>query len=175
MYEWQKARDPLKMLPFYDIPIIDGKAVPKSVKSRAKKEKNPFIRFIKKVVSYKPTTFIGTNIMVALTTVFVQNAINKPLNIHKENQKNKIEHRIPTERLTFPTVGFWGTNRVNNFATPLINALATVNVSNKIAYCENCGSVIQYPKETADITCLKCQKVFKEIPILWDQNQAVKE
>ena len=175
MNEWQKAHDPLKLLPLYDIPIINGQVGPKSVTSRAQKQKNPFIRFVKKIVSYKPTTFIGTNIMVAVMTVLVQNAINRPIDMHKEKHQQRTEHRVSKERLNFPMGGFWGTNRVNNFMTPLINVLATVNINNKIAYCENCGALIQYPPKTAEVTCLKCQKVFKEIPLSLGQNQAVKE
>ena len=73
--EWQKAQDQLKLLKYYDIPIIDGKhnqtegeKVHKKHHREKRKERNPVLNFLKKCLYFKPKTFIGATVLAAMLT-----------------------------------------------------------------------------------------------------------
>ena len=163
MENWQKTHDALKLLPLYDIPIIKpAKDEQKSVKRNIKRG-NRFWRFFKKMIYYKPTTFIGTNLMVAALTVCVQNILNKP-HTHPKPKKEPIVHQTnETHRGVSSDKIILTTDSLNGLMTPLITALTQNNTT--VKFCEGCGDVIRYCTNSgkdANVTCLTCQKPFQE-------------
>ena len=185
MEDWQKAHAALKLLPLYDIPIIQPAKEEKKPTRRAVKKRNRFLRFLKKMVYYKPTTFIGTNLMVAGLTVFVQNAFSKP-HIHHKPDKAPIVHmateahqvvqkateeqslaKIPSEEKLnmFDSKTYFTMDSFSDFITPFVQALAMAQDKTTVRYCDGCGDVIRYTTNSGnnvEVTCLTCQKPFQE-------------
>ena len=171
--EWQKAQqDPLKLLPLYEIPNIKPPAdtVNPNLKKRKKKSRNGFVRFLQKLVYYKPTTFIGVTIMTAVLTALVQNAMLKPATLHKPRPKENVTERQPN---IFNDNTLFTATDVNAFIKPLITALIQNDETNRVAICENCGDVLQFKTTSGkpvQATCLTCQKPFVDITSVAEQN-----
>lgn len=171
--EWQKAQhDLLKLLPLYEVPIIKPQpdTVNPKIKKPKKKSRNGFVRFLQKLVYYKPTTFIGVTIMTAVLTALVQNAMLKPTTLHKPRHKENVTERQPN---IFNGNTLFTVNDVNAFIKPLVTALMQNNDTNRVAICENCGDVVQFKTSSGkaiQATCLTCQKPFVDITTLAEQK-----
>ena len=63
--------------------------------SRApRRKRNRFLRFCKRVLYFKPTTFIGTVIATAVITAMIQNLMSKPKTTHRPHLPEAVVQRI---------------------------------------------------------------------------------
>lgn len=174
--EWQKAQDQLKLLKYYDVPVIDGKehseteAKPHKRQTRTKKtEHGPVLKFLKKCLYFKPKTFIGATILAAvLTTIsggIMTSCFQEARTRHKDKRPKK-EHVCQT-------------NNMNNVETldkkHLLQQMYTFyqlgggwcSSNGAILMCNGCGDVVQDIKsikgKDVQITCIACQQPFRNL------------
>ena len=176
MYDMQKNQDPLKMLPLYDIPIIQPQMThhKQHPHKKTKRNRNPLMRFIKRIVYYKPTTFIGTNLMVAFLTLLVQNTLSKPEATHHYPPPQRAERKVEKKpKNIFNENTLFTVNDVNGLLNPLIQALSQTAQNNTVNVCEGCGDVVQFKTNSGnevEVTCLTCQKPFQKLPVIKIEN-----
>ena len=116
----------------------------KSRKLKNRSGLNRMQRFIKRVLYFKPTTFIGTVVLTAVLTSWVQNLMSKPKAHHKPRQKEAV---VQQEELS-------GTNYV--------------------AVCSGCQDTAEVKTQSGNpvtVYCLACQKNFDIVNVVEQDNQ----
>lgn len=174
--EWQKAQEQLKLLSYYDIPVIDGKEHPETeIKHHRqsnrikKKEHGPILKFLKKCLYFKPKTFIGATILAAvLTTIsggIMTSCFQETRVRHKERQHKK-EQSGQTNNFYKGEV-----KNEKDFLKQLYTIYQLGNgwpsLNSSVLMCNGCGDMVQDIKsikgKDVQITCIACQQPFRNL------------
>ena len=174
--EWQKAQEQLKLLNYYDVPVIDGKEHPETeIKhhKRSKRDKRtehgPILKFLKKCLYFKPKTFIGATILAAVLTTISGGIMTS---CFQETRMRHKDRRVKREQIS-------QTNNMNNVEIldkkHLLQQMYTfyqlgsgwLFPNGSVLTCSGCGDMVQEIKsiqgKDIQITCISCQQPFRNL------------
>ena len=170
------VQDQLKLLKYYDVPVIDGKEHPETELKHHKKqhrtkktEHGPILKFLKKCLYFKPKTFMGATILAAVLTTIsggIMTSCFQKTQMHHKRRPDKVLHdRNQT------------TNVISNIESQkmyqTLKQLYTLYQfgqnwfvqNDEVLICHGCGDMVPDIKtqkgKDVQITCITCQKPFQ--------------
>ena len=178
--EWYKAQDQLRLLKYYDVPIIDGKPhpemEPKPHKRNYKhhkehnKNRNSFLGFLKRCLYFKPKTFIGATLLAAVLTTISGGVITSCFQNGYSKHRNRPPKQVRVENAQVTnTVAKAEVQKISQAVQQIYTLYQygqnwlVLNEGNMLT-CVGCGDKVQEAKtqsgKDVQMTCITCQKPF---------------
>lgn len=178
--EWQKAQDQLKLLKYYDVPVIDGKehpeteAKPHKRQTRTKKtEHGPVLKFLKKCLYFKPKTFIGATILAAVLTTVSGAVMTSCFQGARRHHRDKrpipmyVEQKSPTNAIFKVETQEMSQVLKQLYTLYQLGGEYLLHNNGAVFTCMGCGDTVQKIKTTngkdVQMTCIECQKPFQNL------------
>ena len=178
--EWQKAQDQLKLLKYYDIPVIDGKEHHegeekhhKRHQRQKKKERNPILAFLKKCLYFKPKTFMGATILAAVLTTVSGAVMTSCFQGARRHHRDKrpipmyVEQKSPTNAISKVETQAISQVLKQLYMLYQLRGEYLLHNNGAVFTCMGCGDTVQEIKTTngkdVQMTCIECQKPFQNL------------